>query len=144
MIQSTAYTVVLKECSFHKYYKQDTFREIFIIELQIGRWEFTKITSLKDMYGIPIALLIQEKWRGVLHHVCNQHEWYQGECEHDALTEPPTNNNGIEISYFVRGDSDFRLLQKILTNKKWMTSLKYFTRFRYVVMLLLMYVLLFW
>ena len=21
----------------------------------------------------------------VLHHVCDVHEWYQGQCEHDAL-----------------------------------------------------------
>ena len=72
----------------------------------------------------------QDKWRGVLHHVCDKNEWYQGECEHDALTEPPTNTYGIEIPYFVRGDSDFKLLQKILTDKKRMFSLKYFTRFR--------------
>ena len=57
------------------------------------------------------------------------HEWYLGQCEHDVLTEPPT-LYGVEITYFVRGDPDFRLLQKILTDKRWMTSLKYFTRFR--------------
>ena len=86
----------------------------------------------KARVGIPFALFQQEKWRGVLHHVCNRHEWYQGECEHDALTEPPTNQYGIEIPYFERGHSDFKLLQKILTEKRWMTSLKYFTKFRYV------------
>ena len=57
------------------------------------------------------------------------HEWYQGQCKHDVLTEPPT-LHGVEISYFMRGNPDFRLLQKILTDKRWMISLKYFTRFR--------------
>ena len=73
----------------------------------------------------------QERWRGVLHHVCNVHEWYGGECEHDALTEPPTNIHGVLINYFTRGESDYALLQKIVTDKTWMKSLKYFTRFRY-------------
>ena len=78
---------------------------------------------------LPFPLQEQEKWRGVLHHVCNVHEWYEGQCEHDALTEPPTNIHGVQIPFFARGDSDFQLLQKILTDKRWMMSLKYFTRF---------------
>ena len=81
---------------------------------------------------VIIFILKQNKWRGVLHHVCDKHEWYQGECDHDVLTEPPTNTYGMEIPYFVRGDSDFKLLQKILTDKRWMFSLKYFTQFRYI------------
>ena len=68
----------------------------------------------------------QERWRGVLHHVCNTHVWYGGECEHDTLTEPPTNIHGVPVEYFVRGDADFALLQKILMDKTWMKSLKYF------------------
>ena len=67
----------------------------------------------------------------MLHHVCDVHEWYQGECEHDVLTEPPTiSTSGVEISYFKQGTPDFRLLQNILMDKRWLTSLKYFTRFR--------------
>jgi len=82
-------------------------------------------------------VLPQEKWRGVLHHVCDVHEWYQGECQHDALTEPPSNSHGVAIPYFAQEDADFRLLQKILTDKRWMVSLKYFTRFRYIIFLVL-------
>ena len=44
-----------------------------------------------------LFLCSQNKLRGVLHHICDKHEWYQGECEKDALTEPPTNTYGIEI-----------------------------------------------
>ena len=72
-----------------------------------------------------------------MHHVCNVHEWYQGECEHDVLTEPPSNSDGVTIPYFVQGDADFRLLQKILTDKRWMVSLKYFTNFRYHILSLI-------
>ena len=51
----------------------------------------------------------------------------KGQCEHDALTEPPAKAHGIEIPYFVTGDRDYRSLQNILTEKRWMKSLKYFT-----------------
>ena len=71
----------------------------------------------------------QERWRGVLHHVCNLHHWYGGECEHDTLPEPPT-VNGVQVDYFVRGDAHYVLLQKLLMDKTWMKSLKYFTQFR--------------
>lgn len=43
---------------------------------------------------------------------------------------PPTNVHGVEIPYFVRADVDFKLLQKTLNDKRWMKSLKYFTKFR--------------
>jgi len=71
------------------------------------------------------CVLTQEKWRGVLHHVCDIHEWYQDEG--DALTKPPSNSHGVAIPYFAREDADFRLLQKILTDKIWTVSLQYFT-----------------
>ena len=32
----------------------------------------------------------------MLHHVCNRHEWYQGQCEHEELIGPPTNIHGVE------------------------------------------------
>ena len=55
----------------------------------------------------------------------NKHEWYQGQCEHNKLTKPPTNSHGVEIPYFVTGDNDYRLLQKLMTDKRWMKSPKY-------------------
>ena len=63
----------------------------------------------------------------MLHHVCNIHVWYGGECEHDTL---PTNIHGVQMDYFVRGSADYILLQKILLDKTWIKSLKYFTCFR--------------
>ena len=66
----------------------------------------------------------------------HNYEWYQGQCEHNELMEPPTNSHGVEIPYFVIGDNDYRLLQKLMTDKRWMKSLKYFTGFRYIIVLL--------
>lgn len=68
----------------------------------------------------------------MLHHVANEHEWACGECEHELLTEPPTDTNGQQITYFRTGEPAFQALQKIVTDRAWLESLKSYTRFRYV------------
>lgn len=80
---------------------------------------------------VEITYIQQVRRRGVLHHVCNSLIWYGGGCEPDTLTEPPMNIHGVPVDYFVRGDSVFALLQKILMDKIWIKSLKCFVRFRY-------------
>ena len=60
----------------------------------------------------------------------NEHEWICGECEHEQLTGPPTDVNGLEISYFRTGEPAFQVLQKIVTDRTWLESLKAYTRFR--------------
>ena len=67
----------------------------------------------------------------MLHHVINEHEWICGECEHEPLTGPPTDVNGQEISYFRIGEPAFQVLQKVVTDRAWLESLKSYTRFRY-------------
>ena len=75
--------------------------------------------------------MLQEKWVGLLHHVTNEHEWLFGECEHEALTGPPTDTNGQEIAYFSPQEPAFQVLRKIVTDRRWLESLKSYTRFRY-------------
>ena len=74
---------------------------------------------------------MQEKWRGVLHHVQDVHEWYMGECDHSALTEPHTNQQGAVMESFRSGDADFSLFRSIIVDQRWMKSLKYYANFRY-------------
>ena len=73
------------------------------------------------------------KGRGVLHHVQDVHEWYQGECDHSALTEPRTNQQGAELENFKSTNADFRLIQSIIIDQHWMKSLKYYDNFRCLV-----------
>ncbi|XP_065893464.1 uncharacterized protein [Dysidea avara] len=75
------------------------------------------------------------KGRGVLHHVQDVHEWYQGECDHSALTEPRTNQQGAELENFKSTNADFRLIQSIIIDQHWMKSLKYYDNFRHTGML---------
>ena len=71
---------------------------------------------------------MQEKWRGVLHHVQDVHEWYMGECNHSALH---TNQQGAVMESFRSGDADFSLFRSIIVDQRWMKSLKYYANFRY-------------
>ena len=56
-----------------------------------------------------------------------------GACEHEPLSEPPTDVNGVVLEYFSREEPAFRALQKLIMDQNWLKSLKYYTRFRYIV-----------
>ena len=81
-----------------------------------------------------LMVLLQAKWIGVLHHVLDEHEWLDGACEHEPLSEPPTDVNGVVLKYFSRDEPAFRALQKLIMDRNWLKSLKYYTRFRYIVL----------
>jgi len=63
---------------------------------------------------------------GLLHHVCDDHEWIGGQCDHGDLDpeeqHPP---------WFDRRDKDFAALQKVILEPTLLESLKYYVRFRY-------------
>ena len=74
---------------------------------------------------------MKERWVGLLHHIVNEHEWIGGECGHQPSIEAPTDGSGNIIPYFHRKEAAFKILQKIVTDKAWMKSLKAYTKFRY-------------
>ena len=53
-----------------------------------------------------------------------------GECNHSALTEPHTNQQGAVMESFRSTDADFRLFWSIVVDQRWIKSLKY-ANFRY-------------
>ena len=56
---------------------------------------------------------MQDKWIGLLHHVCNVHKWLGGQCDHDE------------------GEHDeVEELQKVILNPELLACFKYYTRFR--------------
>ena len=65
------------------------------------------------------------KWSTLLHHVLDEHQWLDGQCEHDELTGPPTDGDGRQIQYFHPCESSFRALQKLVMDKRWLESMKY-------------------
>ena len=70
-------------------------------------------------------LFFKSKWLGLLHHVCNTHEWLGGKCNHEDQIHDPN------LPWFDRRDADFTELQKVILNPELLDSFKYYVRFRY-------------
>ena len=66
-------------------------------------------------------------WIGVIHHVCGEHEWENGECSHGQLTEV---EEGKELS--AKDSKAAGELRKIVFDAEWLKSLQHYVRFRYV------------
>ena len=49
---------------------------------------------------------MQDKWIGLLHHVCNDHDWPGGSCDHGDLPEDHS------LPWFDWRSKDFEALQK--------------------------------
>ena len=54
----------------------------------------------------------------------DEHEWETGECDHEEINEQESH-----VPYFEKNGKDFEALQKIVLDKKWIESLKYYVRF---------------
>ena len=53
-------------------------------------------------------------------------------CEHDLLTNPPTDADGKELEYYSKNEKSFKVLRKLIMDDKWLQSMKYYTKFRFV------------
>ncbi|XP_068700031.1 uncharacterized protein [Montipora foliosa] len=70
--------------------------------------------------------ILKNKWIGLPHHVCNDHEWTGGQCDHGEMTE-----DGGHPPWFDRRDKDFVTLQKIILEPILLESFKYYVKFRH-------------
>ena len=75
---------------------------------------------------LMISLLHSDKWIGLLHHICNEHQWLGGQCDHGDDDDTQDKS----LPYFDRRDKDFEELQKVILNQELLASFKYYTRFR--------------
>ncbi|XP_033754344.1 uncharacterized protein LOC117337464 [Pecten maximus] len=82
--------------------------------------------------GDESALL--SRWRGILHHVTNRHEWLVGdgagpaECEHAPLPEPGPD----EETKWLDAESDaHQALEKLVYDTRFLHTLKYYVNFRH-------------
>ena len=69
---------------------------------------------------------MQEKWISVLHHICGEHSWAGGKCEHEnlATTEP-------EPKTYLKKDSPaMEAVRSVVLDPKVLRSLEFYTRFR--------------
>ena len=56
-----------------------------------------------------------------------------GKCDHEQLSGPPTDASGKEIQYFNRNERSSAALRKLITDKKWLKSLRNYTKFQCVI-----------
>ena len=74
------------------------------------------------------CLFLKNKWIGLLHHVCDEHEWTGGQCDHEELGADEERPH-----CFDRHEKDFAELQKVILEPTLLESFKYYVKFRYVV-----------
>ena len=55
---------------------------------------------------------------------------------HEELTDLQTDQDGKELEYFSKAEPAFRALQKLILDKRWMKSLKFYVNFRSVFVIL--------
>ena len=60
----------------------------------------------------------------MLHHVCNDHDWPGGICDHGELKEH-------ELPWFSERDGDYKALQTLILDPQFMLSLKFYSKFRH-------------
>jgi len=47
-----------------------------------------------------------------------------------VLTEPPTDNDGRTLPYFNKREASFNALCSLVTDRRWLKTLQYYTKFR--------------
>ncbi|XP_073671566.1 uncharacterized protein [Paramisgurnus dabryanus] len=71
-----------------------------------------------DSYEEFLAL-----WAGLLHHVCNEHEWAMGSCKHGQLADS-------EKQWIQRDSKAHKALVEIILKKRWLKDVHKYLRFR--------------
>ena len=70
-------------------------------------------------------LISKDKWLSLMHHVCNEHEWTTGGCDHEEM-EPGEEHP----PWFDQRDQDFEVLQKVVLEPSLLDSFTYYVKFR--------------
>lgn len=65
-------------------------------------------------------------WIGIVHHVCGEHEWDDGECSHGQLT---VEEGDKEI--LAKDSKAAEELRKIVFDRDWLKSLEFYIYFRF-------------
>ena len=61
----------------------------------------------------------------MLHHVCGEHEWVDGECSHGHLTAQEEGKPPLE-----KDSKPHKAVREVVLDKMWLKSLEFYIRFR--------------
>lgn len=59
-------------------------------------------------------------WLGVMHHVCNEHEWSDGQCNHGPLTSL---EEGKE--YLAKDSKAAQTMRDVIFDPQWLNTLQF-------------------
>ena len=62
--------------------------------------------------------VIQDMWLGIIHHLCGEHEWGDGECSHGQLTEAERGKTILAKDFKAAEE-----LRKIVLDRDWLKTL---------------------
>ena len=65
-------------------------------------------------------------WIGVIHHVCNEHEWVDGQCFHGPLTSQEEGK-----TYMEKDSKPHKAVRDIILDRDWLRTLVFYVLFRY-------------
>lgn len=66
-------------------------------------------------------------WLGVLHHVCGENEWADGECTHGPLVSTENGKAFLEMD-----SKPHKAVRDIVADRTWLKTLAFYVKFRYV------------
>ena len=66
-------------------------------------------------------------WLGLIHHVCGQHEWADGECAHGPLVSTEEGKTFLSVD-----SKAHKAVRDIVMDPAWLKSLAFYVKFRYV------------
>ena len=67
----------------------------------------------------------KDMWMGVVHHICGEHEWLQGECSHGPLTCQEEGKTCLQ-----KDSKAHQAVRDIVFDKEWLRSLVFYVLFR--------------
>ncbi|XP_065054975.1 uncharacterized protein LOC135683598 [Rhopilema esculentum] len=68
---------------------------------------------------------LKDSWLGILHHICDEHEWADSQCNHGPL-------QSAEPKQYLKKDSAvMEKLRSVVLDAKILNKLKYYTKFRH-------------
>ncbi|KAK3751371.1 hypothetical protein QZH41_010466 [Actinostola sp. cb2023] len=70
--------------------------------------------------------LLKDVWIGVIHHVCGEHEWEDGQCTHGPLTHTEESKPVLE-----KTSKSAKAIREIVFDRDWLRSLHYYVNFRH-------------
>ena len=76
-------------------------------------------------YTLNCALL-QQLWVGVMQHVCGDHHWAEGQCQHEPMSDPGEGKEWLDPS-----STAAETLRDMVFDRKWLSSLSYYVHNRH-------------